>query len=245
MERVLEVISLTKIFDGKYALDGVSFSLRKGEFLAVIGPNGAGKTTLLNCILGLVRPTSGRIIAFGLELERHRKEVLRHMNFASNYVGLPLSLTVMENLTVYGLLYRVRDIKRKAEELLKLLGIWELRDHKTRHLSSGQMMRLCLAKALLNDPRILLLDEPTAGLDPEIAARVRALIKEFQTSRGLSVVFTSHNLAEVEDLSDRVIFLYEGRILAEGSPEELCRAFGAKDLEEAFFSAISAGGRKR
>ncbi|MBX6422245.1 ABC transporter ATP-binding protein [Thermosulfurimonas sp. F29] len=238
MEVVLEVKGLSKEFAEKRALSGLSFRLRRGEFLGIIGPNGAGKTTLLNCLLGLVTPTEGEIRFFGLELEKHRTHILSRINFASNYVGLPLSLTVFENLLVYGLLYGVPGIRTRAEQLLRLLDLWEMRDQKTRHLSSGQMMRLCLAKALINDPEVLLLDEPTAGLDPEMAEKVRRLIREYQRKRGLSVIFTSHNLREMEDLSDRVILLNEGQILTEGSPEDLCRRFGGRDLEEVFFKAL-------
>ena len=164
--------------------------------------------------------------------------VLSRLNFASNYVGLPLSLTVFENLIVYGLLYRVSGIKERARKLLQLFDLWEMRNYKTRHLSSGQMMRLCLAKALINDPEILLLDEPTAGLDPEMAEKVRHLIKSYQRQKGLAVIFTSHNLHEMEDLSDRVILLNQGQILAEGPPSTLCRKFAARDLEEVFFKAL-------
>ncbi|OAQ21211.1 ABC transporter ATP-binding protein [Thermosulfurimonas dismutans] len=238
METVLEVRNLVKDFGGHRALSGVNFVLSRREFLGIIGPNGAGKTTLLNCLLGLITPTKGEIRFFGLELEKHQVYILSRINFASNYVGLPLSLTVFENLVVYGLLYGVSEIKARAERLLKLFGLWEMRNQKTRHLSSGQMMRLCLAKALMNDPEVLLLDEPTAGLDPEIAERVRKLIKAYQREKGLAVIFTSHNLHEMEELSDRVILLNKGQILAEGPPQELCRRFGAKNLEEAFFKAL-------
>ena len=241
METVLEVRNLVKDFGGTRALSGVSFVLSRREFLGIIGPNGAGKTTLLNCLLGLITPTAGEIRFFGLRLESNRTRILSRINFASNYVGLPLSLTVFENLVVYGLLYGVSEIKARAEQLLKLFGLWDMRNQKTRHLSSGQMMRLCLAKALINDPEVLLLDEPTAGLDPEIAERVRKLIKDYQREKGLAVIFTSHNLHEMEELSDRVILLHKGQILAEGPPRELCRGFGARNLEETFFKALALG----
>lgn len=241
METVLEVRNLVKDFGGTRALSGVSFVLSRREFLGIIGPNGAGKTTLLNCLLGLITPTAGEIRFFGLRLESNRTRILSRINFASNYVGLPLSLTVFENLVVYGLLYGVSEVKARAEQLLKLFGLWDMRNQKTRHLSSGQMMRLCLAKALINDPEVLLLDEPTAGLDPEIAERVRKLIKDYQREKGLAVIFTSHNLHEMEELSDRVILLHKGQILAEGPPRELCRGFGARNLEETFFKALAFG----
>jgi len=238
METVLEVKNLIKEFHGYKALSGVSFTLSKGEFLGIIGPNGAGKTTLLNCLLGLVTPTSGEIRFFGLKLESHAVSILSRINFASNYVGLPLSLTVFENLLVYGLLYEVPKLKARIEYLLKLFDLWEMRNEKTRHLSSGQMMRLCLAKALINEPEILLLDEPTAGLDPEIAEKVRRLIKDYQKEKKLAVIFTSHNLDEIEELSDRILFLHKGRILAEGTPKELCKKLKVKALKEAYFKAL-------
>jgi len=234
---VLRVEGLTKVFKGHTALAEVSFSLGRGEFLGILGPNGAGKTTLLNCLLGLVTPTRGRIRFFGLDLEEHLQEILERINFASNYVGLPLSLTVEENLTVYAHLYGVPSPRKRIEHLLRLLDLWEMRREKTRHLSSGQMMRLCLAKALINEPEVLLLDEPTAGLDPEVARRVRNLIKTYQRERGMSVIFTSHNLLELEDLSDRVLLLHRGRILAEGPPAALCQRFEARNLEEVYFRA--------
>ncbi|WP_246167901.1 ABC transporter ATP-binding protein [Thermosulfurimonas marina] len=230
--------NLTKVFKGQPALSGVSFSLERGEFLGILGPNGAGKTTLLNCLLGLVTPTRGQIRFFGLDLEEHLREILERINFASNYVGLPLSLTVEENLWVYALLYGVPSCRERIERLLRLLDLWEMRREKTRHLSSGQMMRLCLAKALINDPEVLLLDEPTAGLDPTMARKVRNLIKAYQQDRGMAVIFTSHNLLELQDLSDRVLLLHQGRILAEGPPTVLCQRFKAQNLEEVYFKAL-------
>ncbi len=238
-EVILEVENLTKEFGRQKVLDRISFTLKRGEFLGIIGPNGTGKTTLLNCLLGLVTPTSGKIRFFGFELEKHRHKILSRINFASNYVGLPFSLTLFENLKVYGMLYGVPKIKTQVEILLKLFGLWEMRNYKTRHLSSGQMMRLCLAKALINTPEILLLDEPTAGLDPEMAEKVRHLIKDYQTQRGLSVIFTSHNLYELEHLSDRIILLNKGQILAYGTPEDLCKKFKARNLEDVFFKALT------
>jgi len=241
---VLQVEGLTKVFKGHTALKEVGFSLERGEFLGILGPNGAGKTTLLNCLLGLVTPTRGQIRFFGLELEKHLRKILERINFASNYVGLPLSLTVEENLWVYALLYGIASPWRKIEYLLHTLDLWEMRRRKTRELSSGQMMRLCLAKALINDPEVLLLDEPTAGLDPAVARRVRNLIKSYQKERRMSVLFTSHNLSELENLSDRVLLFHQGRILAEGPPQELCRRFQAQNLEEVYFKALKEASEK-
>ena len=235
MEAVLKVEGLSKRFGKVFALDGVSFSLRRGEVLGVVGPNGAGKTTLIHCLLGLITPSAGKISYFGLELSTHRSLILERVNFASNYVALPLSLTLEENLLVYAHLYGVKRPRQKVEELLKLFGLYERRHKPARALSSGQMMRLCLAKALINEPEVLLLDEPTAGLDPEIAHQARELILDFAGQKGRAVLFTSHNLLEVERISHRILILEGGRIKALGKVPELLAAFGARNLEELYF----------
>ena len=216
----------------------MSFDLLTGEILGILGPNGAGKTTLIHCLLGLIAPTSGKIEVFGLEFSRHRIKILERMNFASNYVSLPLSLTLWENLMVYALIYRVPQPGKRCHEMLKLFDLEGLATSPARRLSSGQMMRLCLAKALINDPEILLLDEPTAGLDPEMARKTRKLLKRLRQERGLSVIYTSHNLKEMEEISDRVALICEGRLLALGSAEEIRSRFAAQNLEEAFFRAL-------
>ncbi len=239
MDDVLRVEDLSKSFNGLKALTKVSFSLRAGEILGVVGPNGAGKTTLINCLLGLVTPTSGRILYFGYDLFQERPKVLRQVNFASNYVALPLSLTLRENLKVYAHLYEVPSPEERIREVLELFGLWQRRNEPTRRLSSGQMMRLCLAKALLNRPRVLLLDEPTAGLDPEVAHRTRELLRELKHSWGLSVLITSHNLYEIEEISDRVLIIQGGEIKALGRVEELLSRFAVEDLEELYFRLIS------
>lgn len=235
MDTVLEVENLSKKFSTSWALKDVSFSLYRGEILGIVGPNGAGKTTLINCLLGLILPTSGTIKYFGLSFSRYRSQVLEKVNFASNYVGLPLSLTLEENLLVYAHLYHLKNTKEKISELLKLFGLWEKRKQRTRTLSSGQMMRLCLAKALLNDPQILLLDEPTAGLDPEIARETRDLLLKLSHEQNTSIIITSHNLAEIERISDRLLILQKGQIKALGTTEELLKKFEAQSLEELYF----------
>jgi ABC-2 type transport system ATP-binding protein len=239
MQPVLEVRSLSKSFGEILALDNLTFSLFPGEILGIVGPNGAGKTTLINCLLGLVEPTSGQILYFGLDFFRNRSWVLEKINFASNYVALPLSLTLEENLKVYACLYRVPSPRSRIEEVLRLFGLWERRSEPTRRLSSGQMMRLCLAKALLNHPRVLLLDEPTAGLDPEVAHKTRDLLRRLAKERGLSVLITSHNLYEMEEISDRVLVLQNGQRKALGQIEELLSAFGVQDLEDLYFKLLS------
>ncbi len=235
---ILRVEALEKEFARTRALKGVSFSLREGEILGVLGPNGAGKTTLIHCILGLVEPTKGRVEVFGLQMDRHRSEILSRVNFASSYVSLPYSLTVEENLVVYAYLYGISNPRQRIREVLELFEIWHLRGKTTRGLSTGQMTRLCLAKAMLNRPKLLMLDEPTAGLDPEIAAKTRTLLMRLKECEGLSVLYTSHNLREMEKVADRVIFLHEGRIIAEGPSSQLLSSHGVGSLEELFFKVL-------
>ncbi len=239
MKAVLEVKGLTKRFGHLYALREVSFSLYPGEVLGIVGPNGAGKTTLINCLLGLVLPSKGEIFYFGLEFFRNRSEILEKINFASSYVALPLSLTLEENLLVYAHLYGLKHPRKQIHTLLKLFGLYEKRQRRTRTLSSGQMMRLCLAKALLNDPLVLLLDEPTAGLDPEMAQKTRDLIISYARKQKSAVLFTSHNLFEVERISDRILILQSGRIRALGKVPELLAQFGVNTLEELYFRLAS------
>ncbi len=235
METVLEVEELTKCFGKVCALKKISFSLHVGEILGVVGPNGAGKTTLINCLLGLVLPTAGKICYFKKDLFHNRSQILKKVNFASSYVALPLSLTLEENLLVYAHIYELKAPRARVEEALKTFGLYEKRKQRTRTLSSGQMMRLCLAKALLNRPQVLLLDEPTAGLDPEIAQKTRELILSYTRREKTAVIFTSHNLSEVELISDRILILQKGQLKALGRVSELLKKFGAQNLEELYF----------
>jgi ABC-2 type transport system ATP-binding protein len=235
---VLEVRGLTKRFGEVTALREVSFSLDRGEIVGVLGPNGAGKTTLIHSILGLIKPTSGRITLFGKPMDGGRTELLKRMNFASNYVSLPFSLTPFENLMVYALMYEVPEPAKRCDEVLGLFGIASLRDKRTRALSSGQMMRLCLAKAMINGPDILLLDEPTAGLDPETARNTRELLKRLSSETGLSVLYTSHNLREVQEVAGRVLILQEGEVVVQGPSAELFGRYQVANLEELFFKVL-------
>ncbi|MDA8171540.1 MAG: ABC transporter ATP-binding protein [Nitrospiraceae bacterium] len=237
---VIEVEGLGKSFEkGIFALKGVSFSLSRGQILGILGPNGAGKTTLIHLLLGLIIPTEGEIRVFGERLSpKTRGRILGRMNFASNYVSLPLALTLWENLMVYAHMYEVPSPRPKCAEVLRMFELYHLKDKHTKSLSSGQMMRLCLAKALINDPEILLLDEPTAGLDPEIARKTRHLLVELSRQRGLSVVYTSHNLWEMQEVSDRVLFLMAGEALLEGPWREVLGKYEAGSLEELFFKII-------
>jgi ABC-2 type transport system ATP-binding protein len=187
-------------------------------------------------LLGVVTPTSGSIEAFGLDLSTHREAVLQQVNFSSTYIAMPQSLTVEENLWVVARLYGLSDIARRVDAVVKKLEMDEFRQKVTRKLSSGQMTRLTLAKAFLTEPRLLFLDEPTASLDPDIAYKIRSLLKEERRSSGLSILYTSHNMREMEEMSDRIIFLQRGRLVAEGTAQAIVARFGKTDLEEVFLN---------
>jgi len=231
---ILEVRNLTKRFGDSIAVDDISFDIQPGEILGLLGPNGAGKTTTIQMLLGLVTPTAGSIRMFGLDLATHREQILQQVNFSSTYISMPYSLTIEENLWVVAKLYGMTDISRRIDEVLKKVEMEDSRTKITRRLSSGQMTRLALAKAILTEPKILFLDEPTASLDPDIAHKIRALLKEVRKSTGLSVLYTSHNMKEMEEMSDRIVFLQKGRIVAQGTAQEITQRFGQRDLEEVF-----------
>jgi ABC-2 type transport system ATP-binding protein len=231
---VLDVTNLSKRFGDFPAVDGISFSIKPGEILGLLGPNGAGKTTTIQMLLGLVTPTAGSIRIFGMDLATHREAILQQVNFSSTYISMPQSLTVEENLWVVARLYGLSDISRRVDAIVKKLEMEEFRSKVTRKLSSGQMTRVTLAKAFLTEPKILFLDEPTASLDPDVAEKIRALLKEERRSSGLSILYTSHNMREMEEMSDRIIFLQCGKIVAEGTAQEIVMRFGQADLEEVF-----------
>ncbi len=231
---LLEVHDLTKRFGDLRVVDGISFSLERGEMLGLLGPNGAGKTTTIQMLLGLITPTSGTIRMFGMDLAEHRQQILQRVNFSSTYVSLPYSLTVRENLLVFGRLYGIRNLTRKVEETIDLLDLRAKANRPSKELSSGQLTRLHLAKALLNDPELLFLDEPTASLDPDVADRIRKLLLRVRAERQLSILFTTHNLREMEQLADRVVFLNQGHILATGTPRQIVERYSAADLEAVF-----------
>ena len=233
-ETIVEVSSLVKRFDGHLAVDDISLSINKGEIVGLLGPNGAGKTTLIHMLLGLIRPSAGSISIFGLPMPERRQRILSRANFSSAYVQLPLSLTARQNLRVFGGLYGVNNVDSRAKALLARFEIEAMADRPTRALSAGQISRLNLAKALLNDPELLLLDEPTASMDPDIADKTRETIKAIQRERGITVLYTSHNMREVERLADRVLFLHHGKIVASGSPKDLLARYEEQDLEQVF-----------
>lgn len=231
---VIRVKDLTKIFDGTTAVDRVTFEVPEGEIMGLLGPNGAGKTTILQMLLSALIPTSGQIEILGLPLKHHREEILRQVNFSSTYVSMPNSLTVVENLMVFARLYGVRESQKRIQQLLKIFEIEHLQKKLAGTLSTGQLTRLCLAKALLNNPKILFLDEPTASLDPDIADKTRKLLKEIRQDSRVTILYTSHNMREMEELCDRILFLNKGRIIAVGTPKELIDQFGKENLEEVF-----------
>jgi len=234
MDPVLRVTNLTKVFDGVRAVDGISFEVAKGEIVGVLGPNGAGKTTTIAMILGLLTPTAGTIQVLGMSMPRDRQRILARVNFSSPYVAMPYNLTVLENLFVFAHLYEVDTPIQKIRELLELFNLSGLAHQLTGRLSSGEATRLGLVKALLNEPEILFLDEPTASLDPDAAEHVRETLLHIQRERGTTLVYTSHNMQEVERLSHRIIFLHRGRIIAEGPPREVLQRFRQETLEQLF-----------
>ncbi len=240
-EVVLEARELTREFDGTTVLDKFSFALHKGEVLGLLGANGAGKTTAMNMLLGLTTPTSGSIHVFGKDLARHRIEVLRRMNFSSAYTALPGNLYVWQNLAVFARIYGVPNAKKKIDELLDLLEIGDLRKRVTGQLSAGESTRLNLCKAMLNDPDLLLLDEPTASLDPDIADKVRKVIQRVQKERGIAILYTSHNMKDIEEVCDRVIFLHKGKVVMEGTPEEIVAKSDNASLEDIFIKIARSG----
>jgi len=231
---VVEVRKLTKRFERVTAVNEISFEIYQGEILGMLGPNGAGKTTTIQMLLGVTTPTSGQIRILGLDLNRRREEILGQVNFSSSYVSLPQSLTVWENLRVFAQLYHVRNYREKIDRLLSVFEIAPLRDTVSRKLSTGQSTRVSLAKALLNDPKILFLDEPTASLDPDIADKTRSMLKTIRAQSGLTILYTSHNMREMEEMSDRIIFLNKGEIISTGTPAEIMKRYQGEDLEEVF-----------
>jgi ABC-2 type transport system ATP-binding protein len=238
---VTEIRSLTKRFGKLTALDSLSFRVCRGDILGLLGPNGAGKTTAIHCMLGLITPSSGSIRILGLDIKRYRRKILSQVNFSSAYTALPSNLTVRENLLVFSRLYGLKSAREKIETLLELFEIEETIDRLTGSLSSGQLTRLNLCKAFLNNPEILFLDEPTASLDPDIAAKVRERLLELQRQRGLTMIYTSHNMQEVEQMCDRVIFLAKGSIVMQGSPSEIIKQSETSSLEELFITIARNG----
>ncbi|MDA9744232.1 ABC transporter ATP-binding protein [Candidatus Pelagibacter sp.] len=234
MNTLVSVNNLSKNFSSFEAVKEISFSINESEILGLLGPNGCGKTTTIGMMLGLLKPTSGEVIINGLNVEKNRINLLKKMNFISPYIELPKKLTVKENLMVYGKLYSVHDINNRIDYLTETLRLGEFINKKTGELSSGQKNRVSLAKAVVNDPDILLLDEPTASLDPETGDFVRTFIEKISSEKKMSILLASHNMDEVKRLCKSILMMKDGKIIDRGTPSEIINKHGKKNLEEVF-----------
>jgi ABC-2 type transport system ATP-binding protein len=241
MNNIVELKDLCKRYNGADALKSLSFQLKEGEILGLLGPNGAGKTTAIHIILGLLTPTSGEVKVFGLSPVEQRFQLLPKLNFSSAYVNLPYNLTAIQNLELYARLYNVKEAKKKIKELLEIFQISHLGRRRAGFLSSGEQTRLNLCKAFLNDPELLLLDEPTASLDPDMADLVKRVILKVQKERGMTILYTSHNMAEVDMVCDRILFIHRGEKKAEGTAAEVIQRFKTKNLEQVFIRIARSG----
>jgi ABC-2 type transport system ATP-binding protein len=234
----IEITNLNKQYRNTLAVKNINFKISKGSILGLLGPNGCGKSTTIGMMLGLIKPTSGTVIINGQNIENNRTKLLEKMNFISPYVELPKKLTVEENLKVYGRLYGVKNLKDKIYNLMKKLNLTEFMTRKTGELSSGQKNRVSLAKALINDPEILLLDEPTASLDPDVGDYIREIIEDFAANKGTTILLASHNMNEVERLCNEVMMMKNGEIIDKGKSNDLVEKHGRKNLEEVFLKIV-------
>jgi ABC-2 type transport system ATP-binding protein len=238
---VIAVTQLTKRFGDVTAVNNLSFTVMPGQIFGLLGPNGAGKTTTIQLLLGLITPTSGHACLFGLDVRQHRRAVLQRVNFSSAYVSLPTNLTVWENLYVFARLYGIRKPQKKIASLLELFDMSHVTTTVTGALSSGQLTRLHLCKAFINDPDILFLDEPTASLDPDIAVKVRTTLRHMQRERHVTIVYTSHNMREIEHMCDEVLFLARGQAVTQGAPQDVIARTRTASLEEVFITIARDG----
>jgi ABC-2 type transport system ATP-binding protein len=234
MDNNLQIDSLSKIYNGVEAVKSISFTIKRNEIIGLLGPNGCGKTTTIGMILGLLKPSSGKVLIDNQDIEKNRVDILKKINFISPYIELPKKLTVKQNLFVYGKLYNIENLDNKIDYLTEKLRLNEILNCITGELSSGQKNRVSLAKAIINDPILLLLDEPTASLDPETGDFVREFLEDFQKERENSILLASHNMSEVERLCTSVMMMKNGSIIDSGKPEELILKHGRKNLEEVF-----------
>ena len=230
----LEVINLDKDYNNKKAVKNISFRINKNEIVGLLGPNGCGKTTTIGMILGLLKPSKGKILINGEEIEKKRVKILDQLNFISPYIELPKKLTVKQNLEVYGRLYDVKNLKTKIEYLSDKLRLQDIINKITGELSSGQKNRVSLAKSIINDPTVLLLDEPTASLDPETGDFIRSFLENYQKEQETSILLASHNMNEVERLCSSVLMMNKGSIVDQGKPADLIKKHGRKNMEEVF-----------
>ena len=241
----IAVDRLVKLYKTVTAVDGITFSIAAGSCAALLGGNGAGKTTTISTIMGLVEPSSGTVTVLGAAMPRQRHRVLHRMNFESPYVNMPMRLTVRQNMNVFGMLYGCEDVAGRIRALADELDLHDFLDRQTGKLSAGQKTRVALAKALINQPEILLLDEPTASLDPDTADWVRGRLERYRQERGATILLASHNMGEVERLCDRVIMLKAGRIEDDDTPSRLIARYGRSNLEEVFLDIARGTGEAR
>ena len=234
----IEINNLNKSFGNILAVKNINFKIDKGTIIGLLGPNGCGKSTTMGMMLGLIKPTSGTVLINGQNIENNRTNLLEKMNFISPYIELPKKLTVEENLKVYGRLYGVKNLESKISELMEKLNLTQFKKRKTGELSSGQKNRVSLAKALVNDPEILLLDEPTASLDPDVSDYIRTFIEDFASKKGTTILLASHNMNEVERLCHEVMMMKNGEIIDKGKSSDLINKHGRKNLEEVFLKIV-------
>ena len=234
MQNSIKVINLKKSYGTKEAVKNISFEIKENEIIGLLGPNGSGKTTTIGMILGLLKPTSGEVLINGIKIEKNPIEILQKINFISPYIELPKKLTVKQNLIVYGKLYSVKNLNEKIDYLVSKLRLENLLNRVTGELSSGQKNRISLAKAIINDPSVLLLDEPTASLDPEIGDFVRTFLENYKKEKKVSILLASHNMDEVTRLCSSIMMMKNGLIIDQGKPDDLIKKHGRKNLEEVF-----------
>ena len=234
MHNSIQVIDLKKSYGVKDAVKNINFSIKEDEIIGLLGPNGSGKTTTIGMILGLLKPSSGQILINGIKIEENPNKILQKINFISPYIELPKKLTVKQNLIVYGKLYSVKNLNQKIDYLVNILRLEDLLHRITGELSSGQKNRISLAKAIINDPNVLLLDEPTASLDPEVGDFVRTFLENYKKEKKVSILLASHNMDEVTRLCSEVMMMKNGSIIDKGKPLDLIKKHGRKNLEEVF-----------
>ena len=238
MENSIKVIDLKKNYGNKEAVKNVNFEIRENEIIGLLGPNGCGKTTTIGMILGLLKPTSGQVLINGFQLEKNRIEILQKINFISPYIELPKKLTVKQKLIVYGKLYSVKNLNSRIDYLVEELRLQNLLDRVTGELSSGQKNRISLAKAIINNPSVLLLDEPTASLDPETGDFVRTFLENYKKEKKVSILLASHNMDEVTRLCSSIMMMKNGLIIDQGEPNDLVKKHGRRNLEEVFLKLV-------
>jgi len=238
MTNSIEVINLSKSYKSKQAVNNINFKINENEIVGLLGPNGCGKTTTIGMMLGLLKPTSGKVLINGMDIEKNKISLLHKMNFISPYIELPKKLTVRQNLVVYGKLYNVNNLNEQIDYLSNKLRLNKLLDNITGELSSGQKNRVSLAKALINNPNVLLLDEPTASLDPETGDFVRTFLESYKKEKKISVLLASHNMDEVKRLCNSVLMMKDGTIVDSGTPDDLIAKHGRKNLEEVFLELV-------